>query len=127
MYTQLSEILEIRRHKLPLRRGRQYLREISGNGTDFGYPRMLGKQIRSIIPWSRIFNDQEILAAINTDYHETKAAWVTIDNELHQTGDHLRCLYSTDSAQIGQEVTVEAKNGKAILMTTPAAGFVLFE
>lgn len=127
VYTQLSEILEIRRRKLPLRRGRQYLREISGNGTDFGYPRMFGKQIRSIIPWSRIFNDQEILAAINTDYHETKTAWVTIDNELHQTGDHLRCLYSTDSAQIGQEVTVEAKNGKAILLTTPAAGFVLFE
>ena len=88
-YQQLSIILRIRRDKLALRRGRQYLREISGNGIDFGLPRMLGEQIRSVVPWSRIFNDQEILLAINTDYAAPRSAWVTIDDGLHQAGQTL--------------------------------------
>jgi hypothetical protein len=28
---------------------------------------MIGGQIRSVVPWSRLFNDQELLLAINTD------------------------------------------------------------
>jgi hypothetical protein len=39
----------------------------------------------------------------------------------------LKCIYSTDATQIGQAVTVEARNGKAVLVTVPAAGFVIFE
>jgi hypothetical protein len=58
---------------------------------------------------------------------QPKTAWVTIDNELHQSGDGLKCLYSTDAAQAGQMVTVEARNGKAVLVTVPAAGLVIFE
>jgi hypothetical protein len=52
---------------------------------------------------------------------------VTIDDELHQAGDGLKCIYSTDVAQVGQSVTVEARNGKAVLITVPAAGLVIFE
>jgi hypothetical protein len=33
----------------------------------------------------------------------------------------------SDAVQIGQSVTVEARNGKAVLVTVPAAGFVIFE
>ncbi|MGQ9871187.1 hypothetical protein [Leptodesmis sp.] len=88
---------------------------------------MVGGEMRSVVPWSRIFNDQEILLAINTDYDQPKMAWVTVDNELHQAGDILTCICSTDAAQIGQSVTVEARNGKAVLLTVPAAGFVIFE
>jgi len=39
---------------------------------------------------------------------------VTIDNDLHQVGEQLICLYSTDATQIGGTVTVEDRNGKAI-------------
>ncbi|MDR4489050.1 MAG: alpha-amylase family glycosyl hydrolase [Nitrospirales bacterium] len=126
-YQQLATILELRRKKFALRRGRQYLREISGNGIDFGLPRMLGGQIRSVIPWSRIFNDQEILLAINTDYASPRSAWVTIDDGLHQVGRTLTCLYSTSPVQIGQETTVEARNGKAVVLTLPAGGLVIYE
>jgi len=126
-YRQLSILLGIRRNKLALRRGRQYLREISGNGIDFGLPRMLGGQIRSVIPWSRIFNDQEILLAMNTDYAAPRSAWVTVDDGLHHTGHTLTCLYSTNAGQIGQETTVESRNGKAVVLTLPAGGFVIYE
>jgi hypothetical protein len=71
---------------------------------------MLGGQIRGVVPWSRLFDSEEALLAINTDPDQTRTAWVTIDAELHAVNDHLTCVYSTDPAQIGQAVTVEARN-----------------
>lgn len=129
VYQELTKVLEIRRKNIVLRRGRQYLRPISApnDGVRFSLPEMVGGEIRSVVPWSRIFNNKEILLAINTDYDQPRTAWVTIDNELHQAGDVLKCIYSTDAAQVGRSVTVEARNGKAVLVTVPAAGFVIFE
>ncbi len=126
---ELAKVLEIRRKNIVLRRDRQYLRPISApdDGVRFSLPEMVGGQMRSVVPWSRIFNGKEELLAINTDYDQPKTAWVTIDDELHQAGDGLKCIYSTDVAQVGQSVTVEARNGKAVLLTVPAAGFVIFE
>ncbi len=126
-YIELSKILEIRRAEVTLRRGRQYLREISGNGTDFGLPAMIGKEIRSVVPWSRVLDAQEIVVAINTDYNETRTAWVTIDNRLHEAGATLRCLYSSDASAIGSTVEVEGRNGKAVKVSVPAAGCVIYK
>jgi len=128
VYQELTKILNIRRQHIVLRRGRQYLREISAreNGVNFGLPEMIGGEMRSVVPWSRIFNAHEMLLAINTDYDQPQTAWVAIDNGLHQVGDLLRCIYSTDTSQIGRSVTVEARNGKAVLVTVPTAGFVIF-
>ena len=39
----------------------------------------------------------------------------------------LTCRYSTDAGEVGRQVTVEARNGKAVLLTVPAAGFVVYE
>ena len=67
LYRELAAILAIRRQQPALRRGRQYLRDISGDGQNFGPPRTLGGQLRSVVAWSRILADHEFLAAINTD------------------------------------------------------------
>jgi glycosidase len=126
VYGQLAEIHKLRGQQLPLRRGRQFLRQISGNGVDFGFPERIGGRMLAIVAWSRIFDDKELLCGINTDpNHETKA-FVTIDNALHAAGSHLTCLYSTTSAEIGQTLTVEARNGKAVSLTVPPAGFVVY-
>lgn len=127
LYQELAKVLAIRRRRIALRRGRQYLREISGNGDDFGLPEMIGGQLRSIVPWSRILDRAEILCALNTDRDEARTAWVTIDDRLYSEGDQLTCLYSTDAAQIGTTVGVEARNGKAVSLRVPAAGFVIYE
>lgn len=129
VYQELAKILAIREQKIALRRGRQYLREISGDGVNFGLPRMIGNEIRAVVPWSRIFNNYEILVAINTDYENPKTAWVTVDNDLHGNGDSIECIYSTDSSQKGQKLTVEQKTDgrKAVRLEVPAAGFVIFE
>jgi len=127
IYKELSKILKLRKEKISLRRGRQYLREISGDGEHFGIPEMVGYEIRSIIPWSRIFNDDELLLAINTDINSSRTAWVTLDNGLHRKSEIFTIIYSTDNNQIGEEYTIHENNGKSILLTIPSAGFVILE
>ena len=126
-YVELTKILELRAKQPALRRGRQFLREISGNGTNFGPPTMIGNQLLSVVPWSRVFVDDELLCAINTDPDNDRSSWVTIDNFLHRAGEKLTCLYSSDAAQIGQTLTVEARNGKAVNIRVPRGGFVVFK
>ena len=125
-YRTLSAIQELRRTLPALRRGRQYLREISGDGVRFGVPVRVGDEIRSVIPWSRILSDQEVLLAINTDRAMPRTAWATIDAGLHRAGDRLTCLYSTDPAQVGTTLSVEARNGLSVRLTVPRAGFTMF-
>ena len=90
---------------------------------------MLGKEIRSVVPWSRLFDDREILLSINTDYSSSRTAWVRIENDLHREGESLTCLYSTDPAQIGQKVTIKQAREKikAVVLSVPPAGFVIYE
>lgn len=126
IYRGLADVLGVRRRHLALRRGRQYLRAISGNGVDFGLPRLMGGQLRSVVPWSRLFAEREVVCALNTDADNATTAWVTIDDGLHRAGDLVRCVYSSDRTQIGDTVVVEARNGKAVRLTVPAGGFVVF-
>lgn len=130
IYRLIADINQIRKERLALRRGRQYLRKISESGEagTFGYAHMIDDRILSVVPWSRIFNNHEILLAINTDVDQSRTAWVTIDNNLH--GDQskfLKCIYSTDSAQIGSSIKIEPRNGKAVRLTVPPGGFVIYE
>ncbi len=127
VYVEFAKILEIRKAELALRRGRQYLREISGDGINFGFPEMLETEIRSVVPWSRILDREEIVIAINTDYHAALTAWVTVDEDLHYSGRTFSCLYSTESNRIGSRVPVAPLNGKAIEITVPAAGCVIYK
>jgi len=126
-YRALAGVLAVRRKKIALRRGRQYMRSISGDGINFGPPQMAGGRLHALVGWSRLFNQHEILLAINTDYDQPGTAWVTLDNDLHAAGDFLTCIYATDSGQIGSTAAVEARNGKAVRITVPAAGFVIYE
>jgi glycosidase len=125
-YVEFAKILNIRKAELVLRRGRQYLREISGDGVNFGLPKIIGTEIRSVVPWSRILDTQEIVVAINTDYNTPLTVWVTIDNDLHNADSRFFCAYSSDRNQIGSHVAVAALNGKAIQVTVPAAGCVIY-
>src|SRR5262249_42790733 len=82
--------------------------------------------LRSIVAWSRIFNDRELLAAIDPDPEAASTAFATIHDGLHAAGSRLTCLYSTDASEIGGSVAVEPRNGKSVLLRVPAAGFVVY-
>lgn len=129
-YTKLSQILGMRRSNIALRRGRQYLREISADGLTFAYPDFCGdsKVIQSVISWSRIMDTEEILLAINNDLNNDLSVWVTIDNGLHLTTDYFNCIYSSAGMQATPaKLKVEEKNGKAVFITVPKAGFVIYK
>ncbi len=126
-YRSMADIHKLRREELTLRRGRQFLRQISGNGVDFGFPaKISGGRMLTIVAWSRIFNDNELLCAINTDPDKATTAFVTIDNDLHAAGSQLTCMYSPDASELGRKIAVEARNGKAVSLKVPAAGVVVY-
>ncbi|MBT9100230.1 hypothetical protein KFZ76_21235 [Methylovulum psychrotolerans] len=127
IYAEFAKLARIRAEYPALRRGRQYLRPISGDGQHFGLPEMLGGKISSLVPWSRILSDTEIVLAINTDGDAAHTAWVSIDASLHQPGDTLTCIYSSDPVQIGSTVTIQAINGLSVLLSAPVAGLVIFK
>lgn len=124
LFKEIGKIIDIRNNHITLRRGRQYLRKISGNGFHFDYPQKFSERMKSIIAWSRIFNNQEIVVAINTDANHSKNAWITVDNYIHQVGERLSCIYISDSV-FEQGTEVEAKNGKAIQVIVPPGGVVI--
>jgi len=128
LFQELAKVFLIRREQLAIRRGRQYLREISGNGVDYGLPHMIGGEMRSVVPWSRILDRKEILLAINTDIVEARTVSVIVDHHLHSPGATMQCLYSTATADIGGSITVTEKpDGKRVVdLTVPAAGFVIY-
>ena len=128
LYQSLARVLAVRREHLALRRGRQYLRAISGNGQDFGEPRMIGGELRSVVAWSRLFTDREWLCAINTDPAAGRAAWVGLDFDLSPVGARLVCLYSSDPAQLGGELVVAAPRPewRAVWLALPAAGCAIY-
>jgi glycosidase len=127
VYVELAKILARRRERPALRRGRQYLRPISGAGVSFGLPTPLGGPIRALVAWSRILDNAEVLCVMNTDPRQPTTAWVTVDHGLHRPGRTLRCFYSSDAAQVGRTVIAAAHNGSAVQLTVPAAGFAMYE
>jgi glycosidase len=129
VYVGIKEIARVRSQELALRHGRQYLREISGNGTDFGVPtKPANNRMLSIVPWSRIFSSTEILCAINTDSDNNIQVWVTVDRGLHRNGDRMRCLYSTAGTIAAGTLVVQDKNGRAVVqLTVPKGGFVIYK
>jgi len=63
--------------------------------------------------------------AINTDVTRELSAWVTVDNGLNGVGDVFVCIYP--SSPLLPEGVVEGRNGKAMLIRVPPAGFVVYK
>ena len=89
-----------------------------------------------MVAWSRIFADQEYLCAVNTNAQQALTVWATVDHEINPLQTNLpggnaalrnmTCLLSTNPAQKGSTVPIEPRNGSAIKITVPAAGFVVY-
>ena len=78
--------------------------------------------MRSVVAWSRLFDDQELLVAINTDPENRRGAWVRVEDGLHKAGDLLKFIYANE----GQAAKVEARGGRlAVWVEVPAAGVVV--
>jgi glycosidase len=131
LYRALAALLDLRKKLLPLRRGRQILQQISGDGVSFGLPEPLGERMRSLVTWSRLFVDQEVLVALNTDEAEPVTAYSTVDPLIRVEGDELHRIFwyaPKDVSPPPPSVTVESRNGLlAVRMTLPPAGFAIYQ
>jgi glycosidase len=116
LYQQLAAVLALRSREPALRHGRQYLRDVSGDGQHFSPPTGFGQPVRSVVAWSRILADRELLCAINTDPINQRSAWVTVDAGLHQEGDKLPCLYRSDTPP-HEPLGIELRNGNSVWLS----------
>jgi glycosidase len=131
LYRALASLIELRKKLLPLRRGRQVFHRISGDGVSFGLPRLFGEQrMRSLVSWSRLFTDQEVLVAINTDEANPVTAWSAVAPLLRLEGDRFHLIFWHAPKQCEPphaSLAVERKGDLlAVRMTLPPAGFVVY-
>jgi glycosidase len=131
LYKALAGLIDLRRQLLPLRRGRQMLHEISGDGIGFGVPHLMGEQMRSIVAWSRLFVDQEVLIAFSTDRDEELTAYSTVAPRFRALGHLLKLIFwhaPAAASRPPQELVVERRSERlAVRLTVPPAGFVMYQ
>jgi glycosidase len=88
IYQEIAKIAEVMRNNEPLRFGRQYFRQISGDGQHFGFP--FG--FTYTLAFSRILYPDEILVAYNLENNDRHDS-VIVDATLHADGSSMRFLY----------------------------------
>ena len=104
-YELIKKLSDIRNQYPPLKYGRQYFRQCSENGVDFGYSSEKG----GIISFSRILNDREILIAANTDTDHLKNVYVVVDDNLNPHGRTWRAVYAS-AKNLPQSVPTTIRN-----------------
>ena len=90
LYEALKEIAAARASNAALRYGRQYFRQISGNGVNFG----VSAFPNGVLAWSRILNDQEIVIVANASLSQAFQGQVLVDYSLNPSGTAYRVVYS---------------------------------
>ena len=104
-YQQIARIADIRKQEPALRYGRQYFREISNNGTEFGYP----VDGQCTLAYSRILDTTEILVTLNLD-KTPRNDFITIDNRLNPSGSRLVNLLQPEETALSRD-----KNGRRVI------------
>ena len=118
IYQEIAKIASVMRASAPLRFGRMYYREISGNGINFGLP--FGNDYT--LAFSRLLYGREILVAYNVS-NQHRDDFVIVDASIHKAGDKLNFLYGANGT-----VTVQEASG-ALFVQLPldAQQFVILE
>jgi glycosidase len=84
LYAEIARLAGLRAREPSLRYGRQYFREISGNGVDFGWP----IDPHCTLAYSRILDTEEVLTALNTTL-EPRSDHITVDRNLTPPGSEM--------------------------------------
>jgi glycosidase len=94
LFMAVSKLCELRHNWIALRRGRQYVHEISGDGVHFGPPVKFGNRLHTLVSWSRVVAYHEVLVVFNTDEINPHEVYSTLNPNLRKEGDELRLLFS---------------------------------
>jgi glycosidase len=94
LFKAVSKLCALRHEWIALRRGRQYVHEISGDGAHFGPPVKFGERLHTLVSWSRVVADQELLVVFNTDEINAHELYTRLNPNLRTEGEELRLLFS---------------------------------
>ena len=119
IYRGIRDIAAVRQHEPALRYGRQYFREISGNGTDFGHP----LDGHCTLAYSRILDTEEVLVAMNLTDQE-RSDCITVDRLLSPNGKTLHDLLDP----VRHATVEETATGRAhVRLTLPPHGMAIMK
>jgi glycosidase len=94
LFQAVAKLCALRHKWIALRRGRQYVHEISGDGVRFGPPVKFADRLHTLVSWSRVVADHEMLVVFNTDEINAHELYSTLNPNLRAEGDELRLLFS---------------------------------
>jgi glycosidase len=117
IYIEISKIAAVMRSTGPLRFGRMYYRQISGDGQNFGFP----YGTTYILAFSRVLYGQEVLIAYNVS-GQPRSDYAIVDAVLHPDGSTMQFLYGG----AGTTNVRTAPNGsRFVQLTLPPFGFAI--
>jgi hypothetical protein len=114
IYQGIAKIARIRAEEPTLRYGREYFREISGDGIHFGHP----QGGHCTLSFSRVLDTQETLVCLNIDANDRHDA-VAVDGKLTPAGSTMIDLMS------GRELVVEQTDEGTAFVKVPLKGHEL--
>jgi glycosidase len=118
IYQDISIIAGLRSSYPALRYGRLYFREISADGSNFGFP----LDRRGTLAYSRILDTEEMLVLLNLDT-APRSDHITVDRNLSPPGSTMVNMLDTD-----QRITVGDSYGRAyVRVTVPAHGCAILK
>lgn len=117
IYQEVARIADVMRTSQPLRFGRMYYRQISGDGQHFGFP--FGTSYT--LAFSRLLYGQEVLVAYNIS-GQPRNDFVIVDSTLHADGATMRFLYGGPGTTA---VATGADGSRFVQLHLPAYGFAI--
>ncbi|HEY1683899.1 MAG TPA: alpha-amylase family glycosyl hydrolase [Tepidisphaeraceae bacterium] len=97
IYQGIARIAKVRAAEAALKYGREYFRQISGNGKDFGYP----IDGNCTLAYSRVLDIHSIVVALNLQAAD-RNDWILLDPNLNPAGKKLKNLLGDQTLTIEQ-------------------------
>lgn len=119
VFRRISRMLQVRRSSVPLRRGRQYLRDVR----PLGQAGFAAAAAGGLSAWSRILGRQEVLCVANLDPGQAQGGDVTIDAGIASSRSPMNVLLDTGVTEDDPTRTlpVSAENGR-LFVRVPTLG-----
>jgi hypothetical protein len=121
IYQAISEMASITRAIEPLRFGRMYYRQISGDGVHFGFP----YGTTYTLAFSRILYPSEVLIAYNVS-GQAREDFVLIDAPLHAKVGNMSYLYG-NSGKVKIQDSPDGASAKFVRLSLAPYQFVILQ
>ncbi|KAF2668996.1 alpha-amylase [Microthyrium microscopicum] len=126
-YNIVKDLACLRRKEVALRRGNQFLRQVSYDGIKFGVQRLdksSDQRLDTVIAWSRMAEGEEILCVASTFSMDFAEVWIEVGVPLPSPDrpndwNYMACLYPTKKRE--SPMVVPSKNADRMVIKTLVA------